>query len=240
MTVERTAPAAGDDQPIRDAAAILLVDRDGTEPRLLMGRRRADNVFLPNKWVYPGGRLEASDHAALQPATLLQPGDAGALLARLDDGAPHATMAQALALAAVRELYEETGFALASTAACPSAIVPMPPWDAFAARGLWPSLEPLRFFARAVTPPGRTRRYDTRFFLAGRHAAVEAAGACDGEFTDIDWFTLAEAAALDLPNITRAILGDLRVHLAEPHDARPVPFYYERGGVYHRDLIARG
>jgi 8-oxo-dGTP pyrophosphatase MutT (NUDIX family) len=223
---------------ILDAASILLVDQSAGTPRLLMGLRRADNVFLPNKWVFPGGRLEHDD-IAMMPSSPLDAGDAASLLHGLDP-TPPADFAKAIALAAVRELFEETGHALADRAAEDDSLADV--WPAFQALRLRPALAPLRLIARAITPPGRPRRYDTRFFLTSRQSALECAGAADGEFTELNWFTIAEARALDLPNITRRILADLESGLAAPGGAGegPVPFYYQEGELFRRDLIPRG
>ncbi|MGE0052896.1 MAG: NUDIX domain-containing protein [Hyphomicrobium sp.] len=222
---------------IRDAASILLIDRGSSSPRLLMGRRRADNVFLPNKWVFPGGRLEEDD-GSIATASDLDPHDEAALLSALHMPASSA-FARALALAAVRELFEETGHAMAvpRAASYESGV-----WHAFDALGLVPTLAPLRLIARAITPPGRPRRYDTRFFIAMRDSVVENAGPGDGEFTDLGWFTFEDARALDLPNITRRVLADLEGVLARPGllSLGPVPYYYQQGDRFCRELISRG
>lgn len=245
MTSERenaSAPAPAE-LPIRDAASILLVDRSTPSPRLLMGLRRADNVFLPSKWVFPGGRLEAEDRC-IATASPLHPADMAALLSALAAPAD-AAFAGALALAAVRELFEETGHAMGVRDA--SSGMPQPAtndrvWLAFHALGLRPALAPLRFIARAITPPGRSRRYDTRFFIAERASVIEGAAAGDGEFTDLGWFTFKDARSLDLPNITRRVLADLETVLAQPGalSLGPVPYYYQEGESFRRDLIRRG
>jgi 8-oxo-dGTP pyrophosphatase MutT (NUDIX family) len=91
---------AASETPIRDAACLILVDRSEAEPRLLMGRRLATQVFLPNKWVFPGGRVEDDDRAlAVQLAA-----DVAA--------AANDTNRLAFALAAIRELFEEAGVVL--------------------------------------------------------------------------------------------------------------------------------
>lgn len=224
---------------ILDAASILLVDKAQGAPRVLMGLRQASNVFLPSKWVFPGGRLEAGDGKALCTGTL-DPGDAYALRQRLLPARDAQTLPQALAYAAVRELLEETGHALAERhyGLPPREPLDEPAWTAW--RGeLRPSIEPLTFIARAITPPGRTRRYDTRFFIAPREHAMENAAAADGEFADLNWFTIADAQALDLPIITRRILTDLEEMLKGRENRAGVPFYYEHAGTYRRDLIAR-
>ncbi len=248
MTADRHTASASTsaEAPIRDAASILLVDREAGSPRLLMGLRRADNVFLPNKWVFPGGRVEAED-GAIATASSLHPDDEGALLAALPAPAGR-TFARALALAGVRELFEETGHAMAVSTASVRSKVPASAgcdataWPAFHTLGLMPALAPLRLVARAITPPGRPRRYDTRFFVAERSSVIEGAGPGDGEFTDQGWFSLEDARALDLPNITRRVLADLEAIMAQPGQLSlgPVPYYYQDGGSFRRDLIGRG
>lgn len=234
-----TAPemTAGTGPAILDAASILLVDTAGGAPRVLMGLRQASNVFLPGKWVFPGGRLEASDATAPSDGDL-HPGDAHALLQDLLPSTPAQSLARALANAAVRELFEETGHALAvrrTGSASPEGLAGTG-WHAL---GLTPCISSLGFIARAITPPGRPRRYDTRFFTAQREQVIENAAAADGEFADLNWFSIPQAQALDLPNITRRILADLDELLKSEEKPASVPFYYERAGTYRRDLIAR-
>lgn len=236
MTGNAAAPS--DRQPILDAASILLIDTARPQARLLMGLRQPSNVFLPNKWVFSGGRLEAGD-ADVAVAGDLEPGDAYALGERLLPAAVSPNLPRALALAAVRELFEETGHAIAIPRGA-EVISSEGVWAHFQALGLSPSIAPLRFIARAITPPGRTRRYDTRFFVANRSDVIENAGPADEEFADLNWFTIDEARALDLPSITRRILADLESLLRSgPFAPGPVPFYYEEAGIYCRDLIAR-
>ncbi|MGL4397258.1 MAG: NUDIX domain-containing protein [Hyphomicrobium sp.] len=233
------APSANAAEP-RDAASLVLIDtRDGEMPRILMGRRQPGNVFLPNKWVFPGGRCETDDsHAA----------------AALADAASEDNGLTAFASTAVRELFEETGIILgrrtlapaphagpSPALAAPAAAWP-PIWQEFLATGFHPDVAALTLLARAITPPGRTRRYDTRFFVAERSAAGLETGRHDGEFSDIGWFTIAEVRALDLAGITRMIMDDVAHYVRAPADASAahIPFYFERDGVFRRDLIARG
>jgi len=209
----------------RDAATLLVIRRDGPVPRVLMGRRVRGHAFMPNKWVFPGGRIHASDYR-VAAASDLDP-DVAAPLTRTC-AAPRA---RALAATAIRETFEETGLILGlpGTAATRSA-----EWKDFLATGHLPHLAPLRFVARAITPPARTRRFDARFFTvdAGHLVSVDP-GAGSGELDEIAWFDWAAALALDLPSITRAILTEVAAREAAPD--RPIPYHrFDRGA--HRLL----
>lgn len=198
-------------QPIRDAATVILVRKDGPAPAVLMGQRGAGAAFMPSKYVFPGGALDAGDAAipltgGLRPSCMarldLPPGDTG-----------HST---ALAAAAIRELWEETGLRLGRPGAWPG--TPPADWTGFAATGLVPDASTLRFLFRAITPPGRPRRFDARFFLAD---AAHLSGdpddfsAASDELSHLHWVPLSEARHLNLPFITEVVLGEAAAYLAE-------------------------
>lgn len=226
-----------DPQPIFDAAVVIIADIASGEPRIFLGRRQLSNVFLPGKWVFPGGRAEPDD-LLVAACDTLDDGDIAALVWGMTP-AWAGCQASAMALTAVREVFEETGLAIGTpgqmTGTVPSS------WTAYAATGLKPTVAPLKVVARAITPPGRPRRYDTRFFVTPASAIGVKTGAHDGEFTEQDWFTVPECRALDLPNITRLVLDDacemLTKSLTDCTD--PVPFYYQAGAAFRRDLIPR-
>ncbi|MBU2419137.1 MAG: NUDIX hydrolase, partial [Alphaproteobacteria bacterium] len=93
----------------------------------------------------------------------------------------------------------------------------------FRAAGALPDLAALRYIARAVTPPGRSRRFDARFFMADAAALLHPEPtAGSGELDEIAWLPLADARDLDLPAITRFILGEAAHRLTDPD--RPLPF----------------
>ncbi len=219
-----------DKTAIRDAASVLLV-RDGTDgPRVLMGQRGAGATFMPDKFVFPGGALD--------------PGDAEVPLARPLDPVCAARLAQghsapqALAAAAIRELWEETGLALGQLGSWPDA---PPDWQGFAARGLRPDAGPLRFIFRAITPPGRPRRFDARFFLADAGAVVgdpdDFSAACE-ELGHLRWVPMAEARRLDLPFITEVILAEAEAMLRGEEMPASVPFFDSAGPVSQFRRIA--
>lgn len=204
-----------------DAATLILVKRGADGPRLLMGRRNRGHAFMPGKWVFPGGRVDRGDlHAPA--ATELRPGVAARL-------ALHSRRAgvRALALAAVRETWEEAGLLLARPAE------PRPGaggWRSFLERGALPDLAALSFVARAITPPYHPRRFDARFFLADADALLSPEREDGtGELHEIAWFTFAEARGLDLPRITDFVIDEVERRLGEAD--RPVPFVRFRRGA---------
>ncbi len=90
-------------------------------------------------------------------------------------------------------------------------------------------MEGLDFLARAITPPGRPRRFDARFFVADAswiaHRAPDVVHP-EAELTELVWVELEDALKLEIPNITRQVLGDLAGLGPQPWDpARPRPFY---------------
>jgi hypothetical protein len=108
--------------------------------------------------------------------------------------------------------------------------------------GYAPDLSGLRYFARAITPPGRPRRFDTRFFvLDAAHVANSSAPAkVTQELLDPCWVALDETTELQLPDITKDILARLKAALAAPSGLRPgapLAFQYLRAGSWMIETI---
>ena len=214
------------DPPIRDAATIILVRRGADGPAILMGMRGESAVFMPSKYVFPGGAVDPEDAALTLARPITEP-NLSRLTAEPRDGSDIAPLT--MAAAALRELAEETGLMIGK----PGAGCPLP---GFGPAGLIPDAEPLHYVFRAITPPGRPRRFDARFFIAD---AAEIAGdpddfsaACD-ELSHLHWVPLAEARALNLPFITEVVLAEVAELIAECGDgplAPPdtVPFFDNR------------
>ena len=207
------APRIGGSQRPKDAATLILT-RGGSRPEVLMGRRAPGHVFMASKWVFPGGRIDRSDLSAAST------GELPPEVARRLEGEMPARRARALALTAVRETFEETGLILGRSA--PAATV-AGPWREYRQAGALPDLSVLSYIARAITPPGRSRRFDARFFMAPAKALLtpEPTAGC-GELDEIAWLPLDEARTLDLPAITRFVLGELAERLDHPDS--PLPF----------------
>jgi 8-oxo-dGTP pyrophosphatase MutT (NUDIX family) len=224
----------------RDSATLIIVDTTAGEPRILMGQRGMDQVFMPGKYVFPGGRVDAADRN-IETVDELHEADAAKLLIEMRD-TPSAQRARAIALAAVRETFEETGILIGAPGQ-PQRPVEAEAWQAFYAQGYIPQLSRIRFFARAITPPGRPRRYDSRFFYADVSAIGRRTEIIDGELSSLDWFTFDEMRALDLPAITRVVLEDLIDRLKLDLEGASVteaavPFYRHKNGASRRQLLS--
>ncbi len=209
--------------PIPAATLVILRDRPGG-PEVLMVERGATLAFAGGALVFPGGRIDAGDHA----------------IARAIGGGPEDTAAR---IAAIRETIEEVGLAIgidSSLAEHREALLAgepaetLLPTDAF-------DLDTLVYFARWL-PLGLPHRiFDTRFYLARGDGEPEA----DGEENARAFWTrpadvLAGDGRIIFPtrrNLERlATFESVEVALADAR-ARPVqtvtPWVEDRGGVPH-------
>jgi 8-oxo-dGTP pyrophosphatase MutT (NUDIX family) len=232
----------------RDAATLIILDRAGGEPRILLGRRHHGHKFLPGKFVFPGGRVEPTD-GRMNAASELDPVVERTLMRQMQR--PSRSRARAMALACIRETYEETGLMIGTRQAGPVAgpvVGPIAasagPWADFAAAGVAPDLAALHFVARAITPPRRPKRFDTRFFAIDAEAIVERRDGIvgpDSELTELVWVPLAEAPALGLMTVTLVVLEELTARIAAgmPRDM-PVPFYRMMNQKFVHDGLSAG
>lgn len=211
----------------KDASTLIVVRSDLKTPKILMGKRAATHKFMPGKFVFPGGRVDAGD-GRLAPPNDLHP----AVLKRLEKGCTQ-TKARALAMAAIRETYEETGLILGEPET-PTLKTKSPHWADFLQFDVNPRLDTLHYIARAITPPYRSRRFDARFFMTDAdiiQGDVHEKPEGSGELLEIHWVTLKDALNLELPNITRMVLGEVDRRIKEgqrPEDDGP--FVHFRNG----------
>ena len=225
-----------DSEP-RDAATLMLIDRSGAKPKVLLGRRHASHKFMPGKFVFPGGRIEALDQS-MPAISELHPETQKKLLERV--AKPSSDFARAFALAAVRETAEETGLLLGVKRDQPPA-APGEIWSEFAKASVHPDLGQLHFIARAITPPRRPRRFDTRFLTADASAVahtIQGVVGPDSELVELTWVPIEEATHLDMPTITGIVLEELlaRVEAGMDHTL-PVPFYFMKEQQFLRELL---
>jgi 8-oxo-dGTP pyrophosphatase MutT (NUDIX family) len=222
----------------RDAATLIIVERTGARTRVLMGKRHAGHKFMPGKFVFPGGAVEAADRR-MSVAGPLDPIVEAKLLEKTRHSSPD--FARALALAALRETFEEAGLALGVGDCGAPQNPPEGVWARFAATGVYPALDGLDFLARAITPPGRPKRFDARFFVADSslvaHRTPDVVHA-EAELVELVWTPLDKALELDIPRITRWVLGDLAAAAQAGMDRlRKRPFYRQlRGKAWRGEL----
>lgn len=230
-------PTPYDLSAIRDAASVVVVRRDADRARVLMGQRGREAAFMPSKWVFPGGALDPADAEA---AVRFPPPEALALrLGAVSDAAPDRAHGAALALASLRELSEETGLAprCHPDDAVPTGALP-DPWSAYVERHGAPNARGLSPLARAVTPPGRPRRFDARFVLLDAADLVDPddfSGA-DGELAGLDWLALDAARTYDLPFVTALVLAEVEARL-DTLAGDTVPFFRHADGRSYLDPL---
>lgn len=169
----------------KHAASLIVWRIENGETHMLMGMRGAKHRFMPNRLVFPGGRVDAADMNS-PCATPISPHTEAMLRKNAN-----AALARGLVAAAARELQEETGLSL----------------------GTPPRLDALHYLARAVTPPGAPIRFNARFFaVAAEHVSGTNGG--DGELESLRFYGMSEALSFDLASPTRKVLGRLELWLA--------------------------
>ena len=220
----------------KDAATLILIDRSGPTFKVLMGRRHNGHAFLPGKFVFPGGRVEVDDRRV--PVTgALDAYDEARLMRRVARASR--LKARAFAVAAIREAFEETGLMIGRKVDAPPTLPEG--WLSFAQAHVQPDIGELHFVARAITPPGRPRRFDTRFFAADALAIahrIESVVGPDAELVELTWVPMAQAQELGLVAITKLVLIDLAARIAAGfgHEL-PVPYYRAVNGRHVRELL---
>lgn len=224
---------AGPRRP-RDAATLMLLENRPNGVHVLMGRRHERHAFMPGKFVFPGGATDPDD-ARVPVAGDLHPD----IARKFTDNRKGASRTRAIAMSAVRETYEEAGLLIGRKGGFATA---KPAWQGFVDQGVEPSLAELRYVARAITPPGRTRRFDAHFFAAWRTSvAVELPeGGPTQELQELVWLTLEDARDADIPTITKTVIGEVLHRLADDPllgPTGPVPFYRMVRNRFIRDLI---
>lgn len=174
-----------------------------------MGQRGAEAAFMPSKYVFPGGAVDVSD-AETTAAIALNRLCEERLRQSCTPGSPDP---QAIATAALRELWEETGLQLSDKGR---------------------KIGGLLFIFRAITPPGRSRRFDARFLMADANwidGDPDDFRSASDELSHLHWIGLKQARALDLPFITEVVLSEISHLLQGGSDAAGVPFFDNSGPI---------
>ncbi|MBT3532736.1 MAG: NUDIX hydrolase [Rhodospirillaceae bacterium] len=190
----------------RDAASLVICRQRKGVTEVLMGRRASRHRFMPNIFVFPGGRVDTADRQAKIAADLAKP------VARKLQNKWSPQMARALAVAAVRETFEETGLVIGERQK----------------DGVLPNLAALDYVARAITPPDSPMRFHARFFTIDVNEASGRVRDSD-ELQNLQWFSLDDALAMDVVDVTEFVLGEVK----RRHEGwRPpgVPLFSYRNG----------
>jgi len=214
-------PESGiDKSAIRNAATVIVLRDRMSDPAILMGQRGAKAAFMPNKFVFPGGAVDTAD-ALIPLATPLN----DLCHSRLSDDTPE-DLQNALAAAAIRELWEETGLVLGRPGTWDAP--PPPDWHSFATTGHLPAAADLQFVFRALTPPGRPRRFDARFFLVDAGAIqsdLDDFTHASDELSHLQWIKLSDARRFDLPFITEVVLAEVAARARDWSHPESVPYF---------------
>ena len=141
---------------------------------------------MPHVWVFPGGRVDPED-ARAPASSELSPEVAAKLETRWSPA-----RARALAIAAIRETFEETGLAFGK----------------LVDGELHPDLARLDYLARAITPTLSPIRFHARFFLTDAAGGSGQLGG-NGELLDVRWIPIPEALELPIINVTRFVLQEI-------------------------------
>jgi recombination protein RecT len=178
-----------DPRAIRDAATVIVA-RDTTEGlQVFMVRRSARAVFLPDQYVFPGGRVDDEDRDA---AARRLHGSAGEIDA-------------AYAMTAARETFEEVGLLFADRPVHVEQLAGLRRamhageiafGDVLERLNVSIDASQLQYFSRWITPEAElaTRRFDARFFVA-RAPQDQVAEADATEVLDGRWIAPADALA---------------------------------------------
>lgn len=189
--------------PARDAASLLVLRHTSSRLELLMGMRGAGHRFMPNRLVFPGGAVDAEDLSAPAASPL-----APLTRARLEKAASP-ELAHGLAIAAARELEEETGLSL----------------------GAPPELAGLQYLCRMVTPPGQPIRFNARFLLVTAEA-VSGTIAGSGELEELRFYGMEDALGMRIAEPQQRVIERLRAWLAMSVEERAaeaaMPVYHRR------------
>lgn len=210
------------DIPIRDAATVVVIRKQGEQHKVLMGQRGKNAIFMPSKFVFPGGAYEETDSQVPMSSPLSKKDQE---LLSLD---VTKNIGLGLAATVIRELWEETGLELAEPYKWEGA--PITGWEVFHQQGTCPKASELTFFFRAITPVGRPRRFDARFFLCDSEAIesdLDDFSHASSELSHLQWIEIEKSQNLDLPIITRIVLREVSRFIAEGENTYGVPFYNE-------------
>lgn len=213
---------------VKDAASVILIRNTKTKPSVLMGQRGKNAAFMPKKFVFPGGAVEETDFQinSFKPLNVN-------CKARMAYGCNEA-LVHALTNAAIRELFEETGIILGTKEKW-TGMIPYE-WKPFVDLGLVPDGSNFQFVFRAITPPGRPRRFDARFFyldadLLSAAVDLDDFSRASDELSHLQWIPIQDVRRFDLPFITEVVFAEVISNLNDDMIPTRVPFFQNSDGL---------
>ena len=219
---------------VKNAATIILVRGSNENSKVLMGQRGKGASFMPNKFVFPGGSVDKEDSEIISDDAINREMFQN-LKMKSESGIESAIVA-----AGIRELWEETGLILGSFSK-KILTTQHKSWEEFFRAGYQPNAKNMDLIFRAITPPGRTRRFDARFFLVNAeniHGDLDDFSNASGELSHLQWIGLTAAESLDLPIITQIVLKEVQ-SIMNGSSPKGYPFYYHEGGTSHFERLER-
>jgi 8-oxo-dGTP pyrophosphatase MutT (NUDIX family) len=208
-----------DKTKIRNAATVIVVRNKQDNPSVLMGQRGVNAAFMPSKFVFPGGAVDDQD-LSINIKNSINEVCKNRLLKENKNGPWNALVA-----AAIRELFEETGQIIGLEKKWPEA---PSSWKDFAITGYVPDASNMFFVFRAITPPGRSRRFDARFFLIQAEELqtnLDDFSMASDELSHLQWIPLTDTKNFDLPFITKVVLAEITGNLMNSAPPARVPFF---------------
>ena len=209
-----------DKTKIRNAAAVIVVRNKHDNPSVLMGQRGVNAAFMPSKFVFPGGAVDDQDLSIDITKSINEV--CKKRLSEENENGPW----NALVAAAIRELFEETGQIIGVQQEWPK---PPSSWRDFAKTGYVPDASNMSFVFRAITPPGRPRRFDARFFLIQAEylrTNLDDFSMASDELSHLQWIPLTDTKNFDLPFITQVVLAEITGNLMNSGPPARVPFFH--------------
>jgi len=203
----------------RLASTLVVTCGEGQTLKILMGQRSKRHDFMPSVYVFPGGRVDRADSYAKYAGNLSPRTE------RILEAAYSPRRARAVALASIRETWEETGLMIGSDTEL-NRNVTNKSYDDFRRAGQLPDLTGVEVFGRAVTPPHRHKRFDAWFFVKHLGARPLPHISDSSELLNVGWFSFEEIKKLETQRATDMMLQVLERYLMA--DKPPETIFYSR------------
>jgi 8-oxo-dGTP pyrophosphatase MutT (NUDIX family) len=184
------------DDAIPAATLILVRDRPGGPPELLMVERAGGMAFAAGAWVFPGGRIDDADRQ-LGNMTGIDPAAVAALRETLEETAVPVGLSPSPDAATARALQDVL-------------IADKPFAEVLTQNGLMLEADAVTQFARWVPKFHAVRRFDTLFFVARCPSGEWQPRVIEGECTAAEWMTARDLLDRDQRGEARLIFPTRR------------------------------